>query len=123
MSKALFRSTTRIECCDAVIRVFDEAGNVLKTHEDAGDFKEWCPRFDPVERACDFAVSSLKLPDIEPTQTNQHKGTQTKWKLLECESRNSHDRESSSWLPLSSLSPRWSLRTPRRRSNTRSTSS
>jgi len=73
MSNALFRSTTRIECCDAVIRVFDEAGNVLKTHEDAGDFKEWCPRFDPVERACDFAVSSLKLPDIEPTHTNQYK--------------------------------------------------
>jgi hypothetical protein len=59
MSKASFRSTTRIECCDAVIRVFDEAGNVLKTHEDAGDFKEWCPRFDPVERACDFAVSVI----------------------------------------------------------------
>jgi hypothetical protein len=26
---------------DAVIRVFDEAGNVLETHEHAGDFKEW----------------------------------------------------------------------------------
>jgi hypothetical protein len=24
-----------------VIRVFDEAGNVIVTHEHAGDFKEW----------------------------------------------------------------------------------
>jgi hypothetical protein len=30
---ALFRSTTRIESCDAVIRVYDEAGNVIETHE------------------------------------------------------------------------------------------
>jgi hypothetical protein len=27
--------------CDAVIRVYDEAGNVSETHEHAGDFKEW----------------------------------------------------------------------------------
>jgi hypothetical protein len=26
---------------DAVIRVYDEAGNVIKTHEHTGDFKEW----------------------------------------------------------------------------------
>jgi hypothetical protein len=26
---------------DAVIRVHDEAGNVIETHEHAGDFKEW----------------------------------------------------------------------------------
>ena len=25
---------------DAVIRVYDEAGNVIQTHEHAGDFKE-----------------------------------------------------------------------------------
>ena len=25
----------------AVIRVFDEAGNVIETHEHAGDFKAW----------------------------------------------------------------------------------
>jgi hypothetical protein len=25
----------------AVIRVYDEAGNVIQTHEHAGDFKEW----------------------------------------------------------------------------------
>jgi hypothetical protein len=33
---------------DAVIRVYDEAGNVIETHEHAGDFKEpqafWLPR-------------------------------------------------------------------------------
>jgi len=27
--------------CDAMIRVHDEAGNVMQTHEHAGDFKEW----------------------------------------------------------------------------------
>jgi hypothetical protein len=26
---------------DAVIRVSDEAGNVIEMHEDAGEFKEW----------------------------------------------------------------------------------
>ena len=40
MSSVLFRSMTRIEGCDAVIRVYDEAGNVIETHEHKGDFKE-----------------------------------------------------------------------------------
>jgi hypothetical protein len=26
---------------DSVIRVYDEAGNVIETHEHAGEFKEW----------------------------------------------------------------------------------
>jgi hypothetical protein len=26
---------------DAVIRVYDESGNAIQTHEHAGDFKEW----------------------------------------------------------------------------------
>jgi hypothetical protein len=26
---------------DAVIRVYDEAGNVIETYDHAGDFKEW----------------------------------------------------------------------------------
>ena len=26
---------------DAVIRVYDEAGNVIETHEHEGDFKDW----------------------------------------------------------------------------------
>jgi hypothetical protein len=26
---------------DAVIRVWDEAGNVIQTHQHKGDFKEW----------------------------------------------------------------------------------
>jgi hypothetical protein len=26
---------------DAVIRVYDQAGNVIETHEHMGDFKEW----------------------------------------------------------------------------------
>ena len=34
---AKFRSRSH----DAVIRVYDEAGNVIETHEHAGDFREW----------------------------------------------------------------------------------
>ena len=34
---AEFRSRSH----DAVIRVYDEAGNVIETHEHTGDFKEW----------------------------------------------------------------------------------
>jgi len=26
---------------DSVIRVYDEVGNVIETHENAGDFREW----------------------------------------------------------------------------------
>jgi hypothetical protein len=26
---------------DAVIRVYDDAGSVIETHDQAGDFKEW----------------------------------------------------------------------------------
>ena len=26
---------------DAVIRVYDDAGNVIETHEHTGDFKQW----------------------------------------------------------------------------------
>jgi len=34
---AKFRSRSH----DTVIGVYDEAGNVIETHEHAGDFKEW----------------------------------------------------------------------------------
>jgi hypothetical protein len=37
ISYALHRSRSH----DAVIRVYDDAGNVIETHEHAGDFKEW----------------------------------------------------------------------------------
>jgi hypothetical protein len=36
-AQAKFRSRSH----DAVIRVYDEAGDVIGTHEQAGDFKEW----------------------------------------------------------------------------------
>ena len=36
---------------DAVIRVYDTAGNVIETHEHTGDFKE------PVKLACHRAAS------------------------------------------------------------------
>jgi hypothetical protein len=32
---------------DAVIRVYDEAGNVIETHEHKGEFKEWVSSLDP----------------------------------------------------------------------------
>ena len=34
---AQFRSRSH----DAIIRVYDKAGNVIETQEDAGEFKEW----------------------------------------------------------------------------------
>ncbi len=36
-----------------VIRVFDEAGNVIETHEHAGEFKEWLRD----QNVCDYRVS------------------------------------------------------------------
>jgi hypothetical protein len=33
-------SQTQSTMHDAVIRVYDEAGNVIETHEQSGDFKE-----------------------------------------------------------------------------------
>jgi len=37
------QSDTRSTAADhvAVIRVYDESGNVIETHEHKGDFKEW----------------------------------------------------------------------------------
>ncbi len=36
---------------DAVIRVYDSAGNVIDTHEHAGEFKEWRVHFCPENAA------------------------------------------------------------------------
>ena len=38
MSSASFRSAIRKENCDAVIRVYDEAGNVIETYEPVREF-------------------------------------------------------------------------------------
>jgi hypothetical protein len=38
---AIGYATHRSRSYDAVIRVYDAAGNVIETHEQAGDFKEW----------------------------------------------------------------------------------
>jgi hypothetical protein len=40
---ALNLSTTKFSSRshDAVIRVYDNTGNVIETHEHAGDFKDW----------------------------------------------------------------------------------
>jgi len=40
-SAAVDYAKSRSRSHDAVIRVYDEAGNVVETHEHAGDFKEW----------------------------------------------------------------------------------
>jgi len=41
MSNAIGYAKHRSRSRDAVIRVYDAAGNVIETHEHAGDFKEW----------------------------------------------------------------------------------
>ncbi|HEV2716510.1 MAG TPA: hypothetical protein VGU64_14710 [Terriglobales bacterium] len=41
MSNAIGYAEHRSRSHDAVIRVYDEAGNVIETHEHKGDFKEW----------------------------------------------------------------------------------
>ena len=40
---------------DAVIRVYDDADNVIETHEHAGDFKEW----QRDQNVCDYRVSRV----------------------------------------------------------------
>ncbi len=42
--QSAMQSTTRSfysRSHDAAIRVYDQAGNVIEMHEQAGDFKEW----------------------------------------------------------------------------------
>jgi hypothetical protein len=41
ISNAIGYAQHRSRSNDAVIRVYDEAGNVIETHEHKGDFKEW----------------------------------------------------------------------------------
>ena len=40
-AKASFREFFFSRSHDAVIRVYDETGNVIETHEQASDFKVW----------------------------------------------------------------------------------
>jgi hypothetical protein len=40
ISNAIGYAKFRSRSHDAVIRVYDEAGNVIETHEQVGDFKE-----------------------------------------------------------------------------------
>ena len=41
VSKAIDYAKFYSRSRDAVIRVYDEAGNVIETHEREGEFKEW----------------------------------------------------------------------------------
>jgi hypothetical protein len=41
ISNAIDYAKFRSRSHDALIRVYDEAGNVIETHEQAGEFKEW----------------------------------------------------------------------------------
>ena len=41
VSNAIDYAKFRSRLHDAVIRVYDDAGNVIETHEHKGDFKEW----------------------------------------------------------------------------------
>jgi hypothetical protein len=40
-SNTVSRATHYSRSRDAVIRVYDDANNVIETHEHKGDFKEW----------------------------------------------------------------------------------
>jgi hypothetical protein len=40
-SNAIGYAKFRSRSCNAVIRVFDEVGNMIGTHEHKGGFKEW----------------------------------------------------------------------------------
>ena len=40
-TKRFHRRDARLQSRSFVIRVYDAAGNVIETHEHAGDFKEW----------------------------------------------------------------------------------
>jgi hypothetical protein len=41
VTNAIGYATHDSRSADAVIRVYDNAGNVIETHEHAGDFREW----------------------------------------------------------------------------------
>jgi hypothetical protein len=41
VSKAISYAKHRSRSHDAVIRLYDAAGNLIETHEHTGDFKEW----------------------------------------------------------------------------------
>jgi hypothetical protein len=41
VSNAIDYAKFRSRSHDAVIRFYDEAGNIIETHEHKGDFKEW----------------------------------------------------------------------------------
>jgi hypothetical protein len=41
VSDAIDYAKFRSRAHDAVIRVYDAAGNVIETHEHSGEFKEW----------------------------------------------------------------------------------
>ena len=47
---------------DAVIRVYGDAGNVIETHEHAGDFKEWRVFTRITLRFVDDLVSGFDAP-------------------------------------------------------------
>ncbi len=41
IANAIGYAKLRVRSHDAVIRVYDDAGNLIETHEHAGDFKDW----------------------------------------------------------------------------------
>src|SRR6266568_4736687 len=48
VSNAVGYAKHRSRSHDAVIRVYDDAGNVIETHEHKGEFKEWWRGVQPV---------------------------------------------------------------------------
>jgi hypothetical protein len=61
----MISSTIPTRSQDAVIRVYDEAGNVIETHEHNGDFKEWWSLWDQIHRELVYrALQFLKRSQL-----------------------------------------------------------
>jgi hypothetical protein len=48
---------------DAVIRVYDAAGNVIETHEHKGDFKEWRSRLLFLAEFLKIRIGAQRVPE------------------------------------------------------------
>jgi hypothetical protein len=57
---------------DAVVRIYDQAGNVIKTHEQAGDFKEWWNFFFILSGVCSLVTFRRGWKGMETIRDNGH---------------------------------------------------
>jgi hypothetical protein len=57
---------------DAVVRIYDQAGNVIETHEQAGDFKEWWNFFFILPGVCSLVTFRRCWKGMETIRDNGH---------------------------------------------------